>query len=68
MVKKKFAIFFRNCQLGFSLKIKVPQLDSALLGTFIARLELKNSSSGSTLVSTHSRYYPECVLFVFLDE
>ena len=33
---KKIVIF---CQLGFSSKIKVPQLGLARLGTFIARLD-----------------------------
>ena len=46
---KKFAIFkhtyCRNCQLGFSPKIKVPQLGLAWLGAFIARLEPENSNS-----------------------
>ena len=30
--------YCRYCQLGFSSKIEVPQLNSAQLGTFIARL------------------------------
>ena len=37
MVEKNCDIC-RNFQLGFSSKIKVPQLGSARLGTFIARL------------------------------
>jgi hypothetical protein len=39
---KKIAIFWHRycqyCQLGFSLKIEVPQLGLAWLRTFIARL------------------------------
>ena len=46
MAKKKFAIFCRNCQLGFSSKIKGPQLGSA-------RLEPEISSSGSSLINMY---------------
>ena len=44
---KKIAIF---CQLGFSSKIKEPQLGSARDLHSSARLEPKNSSSGSSLL------------------
>ena len=43
-MSKKFCDFLinillvKNCQLGFSSKIKVPQLGLARFGTFIARL------------------------------
>ena len=45
MVKKKFAIFFRNCHLGFSSKIKVPQLCSARAGKFQLGLITSNQRS-----------------------
>ena len=47
------------CQLGFSSEIEVPQLGSARLGTFTARLEPENSSSGSSLVGVIKRYVLE---------
>ena len=48
-------------QLGFSSKIKVPQLGSAWLGTFIAQLELENSGSGS---SHYLLIYVICMYFL----
>ena len=42
-------IYCQYCQLGFSSKIEVLQLGLAWLRTFIARLELENSSSNSSL-------------------
>jgi hypothetical protein len=48
--EKKIEIF---CQLGFSSKIKVPQLGSARNLHSSARLEPENSSSGSSLVVTY---------------
>ena len=44
--------YCRNCQLGFSSKIKVPRLGSAWYFHSSARLEPENSSSNSSLVNS----------------
>ena len=53
--KNEFAIFWhtycRKCQLGFSSKIKVPQLGSARNLHSSGSLEPENSSSNSSLLS-----------------
>ena len=47
--------YCRNCQLGFSSKIKVPQLGSAQNLHSSGSLEPENSSSNSSLIGTVTR-------------
>ena len=52
--------YCQNCQLGFSSKMKVPQLGSAWLGTFTARTR----SSRKIPARTHL-YYLSCNSHIF---
>ena len=50
-------LFVKNCQLGFSSKIKVPQLGLTRLGTFTAR------ARSSRKIPAQTHHY--CLALVF---